>query len=103
MSVKLIKACKELNIGMGSLTLWCEKNGYKIESDPHYPISDELFGILKQYFAQHPEGGVRLDNFGYCGIDTFSTDSDYYSPNGDDTLNDAFEGEEDLYNEWLNS
>ena len=51
MAIKLIKACKELNIGMATLTAWCEKNGHAIESDPNVRIDDDLY-LLGTYSKQ---------------------------------------------------
>ena len=50
MAIKLIKACKELNIGMATLTAWCEKNGYAVESDPNVRIDDDLYLLLAKEF-----------------------------------------------------
>ena len=50
MAIKLIKACKELNIGMSTLTAWCEKNGHSIESDPNVRIDDDLYLLLAKEF-----------------------------------------------------
>jgi len=52
MAIKLIKACKELNIGMATLTAWCEKNGHTIESDPNFRISDDLYLLLAKEFSK---------------------------------------------------
>ncbi len=98
-SVKLIKVCKELNIAMSTLIQWCEQNGISVDSDPHYLLSDELYEKLKQHFAHKPDAGVQLD--GIYGCDAINSDSDCYPQDEYDTLNDAFEGEVDLYNDWL--
>ncbi len=50
MAIKLIKACKELNIGMATLTAWCEKNGHAVESDPNVRIDDDLYLLLAKEF-----------------------------------------------------
>ena len=50
MAIKLIKACKELNIGIATLTAWCERNGYCVGHDPNYRLSDELFAHLAKAF-----------------------------------------------------
>ncbi len=52
MAIKLIKACKELNIGMATLTAWCDKNGHTIESDPNFRISDDLYLLLAKEFSK---------------------------------------------------
>lgn len=96
---KLIKVCKELNIGMATLTAWCEENGISVDSDPNYLVSDELYEKMKQHFAHKPYAGVRLE--GICGCDVIDYDSDCYSQDDYDILNDAFEGDVELYNDWL--
>ena len=52
MAIKLIKACKELNIGMATLTAGCDKNGHTIESDPNFRISDDLYLLLAKEFSK---------------------------------------------------
>ena len=52
MAIKLIKACKELNIGMATLTAWCEKNGHPVESDPNVRIDDDLYLLLAKEFSK---------------------------------------------------
>jgi len=99
MSVKLIKVCKELNIAMSTLTAWCEQNGIAVENDPNYLFSEESYKKLKQHFTQNPVGGVRLD--GIYGCDAILSDSDSYSQDDYDIINDAFDGEAELYNDWL--
>ena len=50
MAIKLIKACKELNIGMSTLTAFCEKHGHPIEADPNVRIDDDLYLLLAKEF-----------------------------------------------------
>ncbi len=50
MAIKVIKACKELNIGMSTLTAFCEKHGHPIEADPNVRIDDDLFLLLAKEF-----------------------------------------------------
>lgn len=61
MAIKLIKACKELNIGMSTLTAWCEKNGYSVEPDPNCRLSDELFALLSKEFYRDKEVKINAD------------------------------------------
>lgn len=96
---KLIKVCKELNIGMATLTAWCKKNGISVDCDPHYLLSDESYEKVKQHFAHKPDAGVRLD--GIYGCDVVVCDRDDYSQDEYDIINDAFEGDVELYNDWL--
>lgn len=61
MAIKLIKACKELNIGMSTLTAWCEKNGSPVESDPNFRLDDEVFLALVKHFAPALESTLFED------------------------------------------
>ena len=59
MAIKLIKACKELNIGMATLTAWCEKNGHPVASDPNVRIDDDLYLLLAKEFNK--DMAVKLE------------------------------------------
>ncbi len=61
MAIKLIKACKELNIGMATLTTWCEKNGHVIESDPNVRIDDDLYLLLAKEFNKDMATKIEAD------------------------------------------
>ena len=61
MAIKLIKACKELNIGMATLTAWCEKNGHAIESDPNVRIDDDLYLLLAKEFNKDMAEKIEAD------------------------------------------
>ena len=61
MAIKLIKACKELNIGMATLTAWCEKNGHPIESDPNVRIDDDLYLQLAKEFNKDAATKIEAD------------------------------------------
>ena len=61
MAIKLIKACKELNIGMATLTAWCEKNGHPIESDPNVRIDDDLYLLLAKEFNKDMATKIEVD------------------------------------------
>ena len=50
MAVKLIKACKDLNISMATLVSFCEKNGCPVPSDPNYRLSDSTYLLLAQEY-----------------------------------------------------
>ena len=53
MAIKLIKACKELNIGIATLKEWCDRNGFHIELDPNESISDDLYSRLVNAFRPY--------------------------------------------------
>ena len=61
MAIKLIKACKELNIGMATLTAWCEKHGHPIESDPNVRIDDDLYLLLAKEFSKDLAVKIEAD------------------------------------------
>ena len=50
MAIKLIKACKELNIGMSTAVAFCEKQGREIMADPNVRIDDDLYLLLAKEF-----------------------------------------------------
>ncbi len=50
MAIKLIKACKELNIGMSTAVEFCAKQGKEIATDPNVRIEDDLYLLLAKEF-----------------------------------------------------
>ena len=50
MAIKLIKACKELNIGMSTAVEFCKKQGKEIATDPNTRIDDDLYLMLAKEF-----------------------------------------------------
>ena len=50
MAIKLIKACKELNIGMAHAVEFCKKQGKEIATDPNTRIDDDLYLLLAKEF-----------------------------------------------------
>ena len=50
MAIKLIKACKELNIGMSTAVDFCAKQGHEIATDPNTRIDDDLYLLLAKEF-----------------------------------------------------
>ena len=50
MAIKLIKACKELNIGMSTAVEFCAKQGHEIATDPNTRIDDDLYLLLAKEF-----------------------------------------------------
>lgn len=50
MAIKLIKACKDLNIGMRTLVSFCEKRGVPVPSDPNYRLSDSTYLLLAREY-----------------------------------------------------
>ncbi|NLK48678.1 MAG: translation initiation factor IF-2 [Bacteroidales bacterium] len=50
MPIRLIKACKELNIGISTAVDFLAKKGSTIEADPNYRLSDDLYLLLAKEF-----------------------------------------------------
>ncbi len=50
MAIKLIKACKELNIGMSTAVEFAAKQGKEIATDPNTRIDDDLYLLLAKEF-----------------------------------------------------
>ncbi len=50
MAQKLIKACKELNIGMATAIEFFQKQGKSVAADPNTRIDDDLYMLLVQAF-----------------------------------------------------
>jgi translation initiation factor IF-2 len=50
MSIRLSKACKELNIGMATVVDFLAKKGHKIEAMPNTKLSDDLYLLLAHEF-----------------------------------------------------
>ena len=50
MAIKLIKACKELNVGMSTAMNFFAKQGKEINPDPNTRIDDELYLMLAKEF-----------------------------------------------------
>ena len=50
MAIKLIKACKELNVGMSTAVTFFVKQGKEINPDPNTRIDDELYLMLAKEF-----------------------------------------------------
>ncbi|HEK21944.1 MULTISPECIES: translation initiation factor IF-2 [unclassified Mucilaginibacter] len=50
-SIKLIKAVKELNIGMGTIVDFLASKGYKVEKQPMAKLDGEMYNVLLKEFA----------------------------------------------------
>ncbi|MCJ8211957.1 translation initiation factor IF-2 [Mucilaginibacter sp. RS28] len=50
-SIKLIKAVKELNIGMGTIVDFLAAKGYKVEKSPLAKLDGEMYNVLLKEFA----------------------------------------------------
>jgi translation initiation factor IF-2 len=50
-SIKLFKAVKELNIGMGTIVDFLATKGYKVEKQPMAKLDNDMYGALLKEFA----------------------------------------------------
>src|SRR6478735_386943 len=50
-SIKLIKAVKELNIGMGTIVDFLAGKGFKVEKQPMAKLSNDMYSALLKEFA----------------------------------------------------
>ncbi len=50
-SIKLIKAVKELNIGMGTIVDFLAGKGYKVDKNPNSVLNGEMYSTLVKQFA----------------------------------------------------
>ncbi|MBP1677754.1 MAG: translation initiation factor [Bacteroidetes bacterium] len=50
MSIRLSKACKDLNVGMTTAVEFLAKKGHKLSVDPNLKLSDELYLLLAKEF-----------------------------------------------------
>lgn len=69
MAIKLIKACKELNISMKTLLDFCSTMGYNVPADPNFRIDDDVYLSLAKEFGsttkveQRGIQSIGADNF----------------------------------------
>ena len=59
MAIKLIKACKELNIGMKTLLDFCSMMGYPVDADPNIRLDDDIYLLLQKEFGQNERADQR--------------------------------------------
>ena len=50
MSIRLSKACKELNVGMTTAVEFFAKKGHKIVVDPNLKLTDDMHLLLAKEF-----------------------------------------------------
>ena len=58
-SIKLIKAVKELNIGMGTIVDFLATKGFKVEKQPKAKLDGDMYNALLKEFL---EGCPRMSN-----------------------------------------
>ena len=60
MSIRLSKACKDLNIGMSTAVEFLAKKGHKISQDPNFKLSDEEYLLLAKEFNK--DMAIKLES-----------------------------------------
>jgi translation initiation factor IF-2 len=50
MSIRLSKACKDLNVGLSTAIEFLAKKGHKLSADPNLKLSDDLHLLLAKEF-----------------------------------------------------
>ena len=71
MAIKLIKACKELNIGMKTLLDFCSMMGYPVDADPNIRLDDDIMISIcccKKSLAKMSEPTIEAYNPSVSGI-----------------------------------
>ena len=61
MAIKLIKACKELNIGMSTAVEFAAKRGREIAMDPNTRIDDDMYLLLAKEFNKDMALRIEAD------------------------------------------
>src|SRR5690606_17308382 len=49
-SINLLRAAKELNIGIGTAVDFLSKKGFEVESKPNTKLNSEMYGVLLKEF-----------------------------------------------------
>jgi len=60
MSIRLSKACKDLNIGMTTAVEFLAKKGHKIVVDPNFKLADDLHLLLSKEFDK--DMAIKIDS-----------------------------------------
>ncbi len=59
MSIRLVKACRELNVGANTIVDFLSKKGFEVNQDPNFKLSDEMYLLLAQEFNK--DMAVKLE------------------------------------------
>jgi len=65
MSIRLSKACKDLNVGMTTAVEFLAKKGHKITVDPNLKLSDELHLLLAKEFNKDMALKIESERLSY--------------------------------------
>ncbi|MBR4969032.1 MAG: translation initiation factor IF-2 [Alistipes sp.] len=60
--IRLIRAAKEFNVGLSSITDFLHRKGIEIDSSPNTPIDADTYAILEKEFGKNRPSGSELDS-----------------------------------------
>lgn len=59
-NIRLSKAAKEFNIGIGAIIEFLSKKGFEVDSSPNTKLTEEMYALLvKEYGAEEPPKPAR--------------------------------------------
>ena len=59
--IRLIRAAKEFNVGLSTITDFLHRKGIEIDSSPNTPIDADTYAILEKEFGKNRPSGSELD------------------------------------------
>ena len=60
--IRLIRAAKEFNVGLNTITDFLHRKGIEIDSSPNTPIEADTYAILEKEFGKNRPSGSELDS-----------------------------------------
>ena len=60
--IRLIRAAKEFNVGLNTITDFLHRKGIEIDSSPNTPIEADIYAILEKEFGKNRPNGSEFDS-----------------------------------------
>ncbi len=60
--IRLIRAAKEFNVGLNTITDFLHRKGIEIDSSPNTPIDADTYAVLEKEFGKNRPSGNELDS-----------------------------------------
>ena len=60
--IRLIRAAKEFNVGLNTITDFLHRKGIEIDSSPNTPIDADTYAVLEKEFGKNRPSGSELDS-----------------------------------------
>ena len=60
--IRLIRAAKEFNVGLNTITDFLHRKGIEIDSSPNTPIDADTYAILEKEYGKNRPSGSELDS-----------------------------------------